>query len=232
MSGLKLLTHVIQYDPPPIQYLTIDETFKVIIDANSIWSNQMGIPGIDDLYPWTAFEASSGVVVANVSIAGQQWEHMASNISDVVSAYDGTKTNVLMSAETRNSVMNGKTFEQTLVEIGDYYNAILTALPDIIPVYMEALPTEGLASAADENATILAVDHYVRDHLPEFGIKKYIKNRDISDFSGDGASRQGFMTSPTTCLEGATAGPYVHPTGWPRELLAARMVRDVQRIPA
>lgn len=211
-------------------YLPIDENVKIIIDANSIWSDDMGIPGIDALPAWTAFKASSGCLVANTSIAGQQWFQMAANLTDVVAAYDATKTNVIMSAETRNTIMNGKTYAQCLGEITDYYENLHAALPNAICVYMEALPTDGVASAADENATIVAVDNYVRDHLDEFGIRKFVRFRDLSAFAGDGASRQGFMTSVDTCLE-AFPGPYVHPDGYPREQIGIRMVRDVQRIP-
>lgn len=216
-------------DPEPT-YLTIGPTTHIHIDANSIWSDDLGLPGIEDLAPLANFETSTGCTITNSSIAGQQWFQMAANVTDIV--FNPADVNILMAGETRNTIFNGKTAAQCLAEIHDYVDAVnaLSVPPDYL-VLMSSFHSDGVPTAADENAAMLEVDTYVRDHLAEFGAASMCWYRDLSPFFQDGTSRAGFMSSTTTCMEDFP-GPYVHPKGSARELLATRMVQALQKIPA
>lgn len=211
-------------------FLTINSTVKITIDANSIWEGvAVGLPKIEDLGPLTAFKTNTGCTINNTSIAGQTWAGMASAITDVNASWDAAKTNVLVAGETRNSFFNGFTYSQTLAQIHDYVNAVLAAHPGWIIVLMGSLPSDGVASAADENLGMLAVDEYVRDNLAEFSARSWFGYRDIDYFSYDGTARQGFMESTTNCIE--SVSPWVHPKGPARDRIAERMASALQQIP-
>lgn len=211
-------------------YITVNSTVHVNIDGNSIESDQMGIPGIHSLPPLTGLVSATSCTVTNTSIAGQTWADMGTAISDVQATYVSGKTNILVCKETRNTMANGTTSVATCLGlIHDYATALFAGHADWVVAYMESIPSDGVPTAT-WNALMFEVDTYVRNHLTEFGFRKFIRLRDISTFSGDGLSQQGFMTSISNCLE--SSPPYVHPRGSARESEAARIARDLQLIPA
>lgn len=215
----------------PVEYLTIDSGVKFTVDANSIWTTHGPMTPIETLAPWTAFIASSGCTVANTSVSGQQWFEMAADLTDVSAAMDPAKINVLMPGETRNTIFNGKTAEQCLDEFGTYVTNVMgLAVPPDYILPMSCFHSDGVPTAADENIAMLEVDTYIRDNLDEFLASNICWYRDLSPFFQDGTTRSGFMSSTTTCLEDFP-GPYVHPRGAARDLIATRMVEAVQQIP-
>lgn len=210
-------------------FLTINSTVNITVDANSIWSNQMGIPGIEALGPLVTLKNTTGCAINNTSIAGQTWAQMAANVTDVSATYVVGKTNVLIAGETRNSIFNGRTVAQTVSDVHDYVNAVLAAKPWQYIVLMGALPSDGVSTALTNNSNMITVENYLRDHLADFSAKAFCYYRDIPYFSGDGASQQGFMLSPANVIE--TASPWVHPRGAARDTIAARMAVVLQQIP-
>lgn len=199
--------------------LVLSSAVNIVFDGDSI-TNDFLASGLDALVKerLDALSARNGATLSingGLGINGQTWDAMLVNRADLDAAWVDGKTNVLIVAETTNSVfVDGRTAAQTITDAQFYLSSIrATHLWNIL--LWGTIPRgwgdeTGHPGEVAKNTAMATVDAYMAANYVDMGARGYVEVRTgIPQFNHNGSSAASFSAYQSTWNE---TGPWVHPT--------------------
>lgn len=201
---------------------------KIVVDGNSIYTNVYGQPKMGEVLATLPPIVGAGVTIVDCAISGQTWIDMNNAPTDVDSAFDGSKTCILVCAETTNSVGNqGRTGAQAYGDAQAYITARLAAHPGWKIVLCSGLPRDGAANF--NNTNISAADALMRANWRSMGVKAFVDYRQAgSPFAQDGTDPAVFVAQQSLWAE---TSAWLHPSVAGKTIMAQYICAQIKKLP-
>lgn len=213
--------------------LRLSSAVKIIVDGNSIYYGTGSNP-FDQVLALDPYLSGSGVTYANVAASGQTWAQMTSSATDVNAAFDASKTNVLICAETTNAARGGKIGSSIYDDAAAYIAARRAHYATISPtkplriIVCSSLPMDG--SASNANAYASAADALMRANFRAMGADAFCDYRTgSSPFNHDGTSAAVFQAQQSLWLETSS---WLHPLTAGVTIMCQMVANTLRRLKA
>ena len=206
--------------------LRLSSACKIVLDGNSIFHDYYSLPTMATVLSSVEPVASSGAAVVDCSINGQTWAGMMS-ATDVESAFDAGKTNVLVCFEDANQAAIS-TGAEIHAACAAYVAARKAAQPTRKIVLCSGLPIHGYGTAS--NAAINQSDALRAGAWRAMGADVYCDFRAPgSPFAHDGVRPEPFQLQQDLWHE--TSG-WVHPSEAGKAVMARMIAAAIRRLRA
>lgn len=161
------------------QKLNISIGTRVIVDGNSIYTSYGGT-AVDTLLSENILFAGKGASFVNLARSGASWVDMIADGSRVDGAFDSSKVNILVCAETANACNTGgftgnvRTGEQAWVDCTNYIKARKAANPKLKIVLCGTTPSN-IGSTWDSRVNTF--EELAKANYRRIGADRYVNFR-------------------------------------------------------